>query len=175
MQTDPNVVPTNAIFTVIAPNVVLASGASLLSLVNTGSAVSVELLEVWLINVRTSTLTGGFGLFSLRRITSHSGGTLLTPLPYATADSLSGTVTARTLATVAGTGNPYVQKQWYTDEVKTTLSTDSYQNGIQNASPFWRPPMSAKPISLAENEGIMLRCDTAVNGNFDVQFVFRQV
>lgn len=165
-------------FVATALGVVLGNGKSLLSLVNaTGSTVIARLREIWLSNAQTSAVTGVAGLFEGRRITGHSGGSAVSPLSHDTADSLSGSLTAITGATVAGEAAAGLfARRISTDEWGPgTLDVEGLAQGLLTMDPVWRMVPPLKPIVLRPNEGFSFKCVTNTTaGSFDVTFIFTQ-
>jgi hypothetical protein len=162
----------------LASSVVVGSNKSMLSILNEtgGPLVVVRIREVWVINAQFAAVTGIIGTFDLLRFTGHSGGTLVTPQTYDTADTLAANVTVRTGATVTGEAAvPLVRRRWSTDEWGAgTLEAEVYQEGIQASTPFWsRSDSSMKAITLRTGEGVHVKFTTASTvGTFDLAFVF---
>ena len=167
-------------FAILANDIALANNKSMLSILNTGTAV-ICVREVWVINTRIAAVTGVAGDFQIRRITGHSAGTDLstTPgfLPHDTADTVPTGLTARTGATVAGeAAGPLHRRVWSTDEWGPgTLDNEGYDHGVQNALPFYRSEHPKKPITLRTNQGISIRFNTnSTAGTFDIVAVLSE-
>jgi len=167
-----------ATFIATAQGVVLGNGKSLLSLVNaSGSTVVARVREIWLSNASTTAITGVVALFEGRRITGHSGGSGVTPLPHDTADSLSGSLSALTGATVAGeaASGLFARRVSSDDWGPGTLDVEGMAQGLFTMGPVWRVAPPLKPIVLRANEGLSFKCATNTTaGSFDVTFVFTQ-
>lgn len=165
-----------ATFTAYAANVSVGNNKSLFSLFNANATVKIKLREVWMINVQSSPTTGVVGLFELRKITGHSGGTLITPIANDSTDTLDADVTARTGATVSGEGNPIGRRIWSTDDWGPgSIDTEALQVGFQQNDPAWDIGPMMKPFVLNQNEGIHVKFTvSSSNGTFDMTFVFTQ-
>lgn len=177
----------HATFTVMATNVGLATGKSLLAIVNAASATMVLRLEaVFAENVSSSTggLLSGQGFnnvtFELRPITSATT-TSATQLPIVSHDAndiLAAGVTAWTNATVSGdTVGPL--RRWTASNYGITPgTTTSEANGsfIQDSIPnYMRPSLNTKAATIRPGYGIHLKCvGPATVGTFDVSFIFTQ-
>jgi len=166
-------------FVVRAINTVIGFNKSMLSLLNGSLSSFLQLKEVYIINVRTTAITGIISTFELFRITGHSAGTLLTPLPYDTADSLDVGVTARTGATIAGENVSLARWLWSSDEwvVGGPADLEGRDHAFQNSFPIWlaqRTP-GTKAILLRPGQGIHLKHTVnSTAGTFDIVFVFTQ-
>lgn len=167
-----------ASFMVLASDVVLGNNKSLLSLYNADATLKVKLQEVWLLNTRTSAVTGVVATFELRKFTTaHSAGTVLTPVASDSTDSLDADITARTGATIAGEQAIYLRRLWSTDDWGSgSLDTEGYQVGVQNSRPFWEQRPNVRPLVLNQNQGVHVKCATNTTaGVFDVMMLFTQV
>jgi len=164
-------------FSAFAQAVTLGNNKSMLSLANVDATLKVKLQEVWVINVRTTNVTGVVASFEFRKFTTHSAGTLLTPIAYDSTDTLDADVSARTNATIAGEAAIITRRLWSSDEWGPgALDTEGLQVGFQQTSPFWKTADYQKPIILNQNEGIHVKCATNTTaGTFDLTFVFTQV
>lgn len=165
-------------FVVNAVDVQIANNKSMISLLNnSGSTVIIRLRQIKIINSRVTPLTGVTSDFRLYRITGHSSGTLLTSLPHDTNDSINGSVTARTGATLSGTAANHLYRwQWSSDEWGTgTLDQEGYDHGLQNLLSAYKQLDSSKPIILRAGEGITINhVFNSTNGTFDLSLVFTQ-
>lgn len=167
-----------ATFTVAATDVVLAQNKSMFSLTNqSGSTVFVTIKELFLTNAQTTAVTGVVANFELRRITSHSAGTALTPVSHDSLDTLNGSVTARTGATVAGeSATPIRRWKWSSDEWGTgTVDVEAQDHGPQSLLPHYAHRPGIKGIILRPNEGLTLKQTVNTTaGSFDIVAVFTQ-
>ena len=165
-------------FSIVATGVALGNNKSMISLANaSGSTVVIRVREIWLENTQTAAVTGVVALFELRRFTSHSAGTTLTAAPYDTVDTLNGSVTARTGATITGETVLFMKRTWSTDEWGTgTLDEEGYEHAVQSSQIFWsRKDLEGKAITLRANEGVHIKCATNTTaGTFDFTMVFTQ-
>lgn len=163
-------------FAVNADDVVLGNNKSLLSLHLDGASTKVvKLREIYIRNSQTSAVTGVVAAFDLRRFTSHSAGTALTPGARDTNDALPSEVTARSGGTIVGAGSRLTRWEWSTDDWGAgTLDVEAYQVGVQNVTPaFSKKDPALKPWVLRPGQGMDLICATNTTaGSFDVIFVF---
>jgi predicted secreted protein len=165
-------------FTVHLTSIATANGKSMASLVNAiGSSVKLKLRELRIINTQNTPVTGVVINLNLRRCTDHSGGTSFTPLAYDTTDSLSGSITARTGATITAESASSLRR-W-------TFSTDEWNSGAQDVEsmdhiiqvtfPAYYPVPKTRPLTLNANEGFTLKCETnTTTGIFDILCIFTQ-
>lgn len=164
-----------ATYTVYVPAAGVSTGKSMVSLVNTtGSTVKVKIREIKLINVQTAAVTGVILNFEYRRITSHSSGTSLTPNPHDTTDTLSGSITARTGATITGEAAILLRQKWSSDEWGVgALDVESHAHPLQTLLPFYSPAQFTKPITLNANEGFHIKQTVSSSvGTFDIFVTF---
>lgn len=164
-------------FTVYVPAAGVANGKSMVSLVNaSGSTVKLKIREIKLINVQTTSVTGVVLNFEFRRITNHSSGTSLTPNPHDTTDSLSGSATARTGATITGEGVILYRYKWSSDEhgvgAQDVESMDAVMQALNNC---YTTARYTKPITLNANEGFHIKqtINSSV-GTYDIFVTFTQ-
>lgn len=165
-------------FVVSAISTATALNKSMLSLVNTtGSTVKLRIREVRIINTQTTAVLGIIATFCIFRCVTHSVGTAITPLSHDTSDTLSGSITARTGATI-GTESTGILRcwQWSTDEWGGgVLDVESSDHSLQSLIPAVTIPPKTKPITLNANEGITLKCTTnTTTGIFDILVIFTQ-
>jgi hypothetical protein len=167
-----------ATFVVYAQDIAIGNAKSMVSLVNTsGSTVKVKIREIRVINVQNTAVTGVIADFRLLRCVSHSAGTSLTPSSHDTTDSLNGSVTARTGATIATEGTAVLRRwQWSTDEWGVgAQDVESQDHGVALNNPLYEPISKTKPITLNANEGITIKQVTnSTVGSFDLVLVFTQ-
>lgn len=168
---------TFATFIVNATSVVPASNKSMVSLLNAGgSAVKVRIRDLKIINSQVTGVTGVTANFDLFRFTGHSAGTSITPLAYDTSDSLNGSVTSRTGATITGETSLLRRWVWSTDEWGTgPMDVESTDHTFQNFFPAYAPDRFTKPITLNAGEGIHIKFTTASTvGGWDFWITFTQ-
>jgi len=167
-----------ATFNVVSSSTAVANNKSMVSLVNTtGSTVTVKIHEIYLINVQNTSGTGTAINFELRKIVTHTGGSSITPLALDSADSLNGSVTCRTGATVGTEGAIYWRNVWSSDDWQIgSVDIESSDHTSQTLFPMYsRKTNGTKPITLRANEGLSLKCATnTTSGSFDVLIVFTQ-
>jgi hypothetical protein len=162
-----------ATFSVVAELITVGNNKSMIAIQNTGTSI-LKLREVWIINDRTTAVTGVAGEFRLHRITSFTGGTAITPVSFDTNDSLPAGITVATNSTVSGESSLLRTGKWSTDEWGTgTTDVESTDHAFQQVEPFWRQIPSGKPITLRQNQGAHIRFATnSTAGEFNLRFVF---
>jgi hypothetical protein len=170
-----------ATFTGIATTTQVANNKSMFSIVNgSGSTVTVRISAIYITSVQTSAVTGVIGTFELRRIVNHSSGTAITAIEsMSTGDSLNGSVTVRTNATVTSESTNLLWRSLFsTDEwaVNANLDTASHGHIMTTMFPIWkRADFDNKPIILGANEGLTVKFSTnSTVGSFDIMVVFTQ-
>lgn len=179
-----NIVPIStaeteaATFVAYGLGLAIGNNKSMMSIVNaSGSTVKIRIREIRIINIQNTAVTGVVADYRLLRCTSHSSGTNITPLAHDTADTLSGSVTVKTNATITGeAANPLRRWQFSTDEWGVGASdVESNSHDTQmNRSLFDTAPKT-KTITLNANEGITIKQVTnSTVGSFDILVVFTQ-
>lgn len=160
-------------FSIVSTNTVVGNNKSMLAIQNTGTSI-VRIREVWIINDRTTAVTGIAGLFEVRRITSFTGGTALSPVSYDTTDSLPAGISAATNATISGESSLLRAGAWSTDEWGPgTLDTESLDHALQQSTPFWSQTPNGKALTIRQNQGIHVKFATnSTAGEFNIRFVF---
>lgn len=168
-------------FGIMAEEVSIGSGKSMISLLNAGgSSVILRLRQVKIVNAQTAiSLVGGIADFGFYRFTGHSGGTSLTPFSYDTADSLNGSVTVRTGATISGeAASKMFRYEWSTDEWNSGAEdVESTDHSIQAMMEIYSHNFSSalKPITLRAGEGLHIKQVSATTtGQFDMFLSFTQ-
>lgn len=169
---------TRKTFVVQSLGTAIGNGKSMLSILNAGgSGVVLRLQRLFLINTQNTGVTGINADFRLFRATGHSAGTSITPLAHDTADSLNGSVTARTGATIAGEAVAYLYRWlWGTDEWSTgPADADSADHAIQNLIPLYEAKPGERPITLRAGEALTLKQTVnSTAGTFDVIAIFTE-
>lgn len=166
-------------FTVAGTAVALANNKSMISIFNADAVLLTKVHEIYVVNVRTAAVTGVVGSFELRRITSHSGGTLLTPASMDTTDVLDADITVRTGSTVVGESANLIWRSLFStdDWGPGTLDTESHNHIFQTMHPIFsrKTHSGTKPLVLRQNEGVTVKFATnSTAGTFDLFLVFTQ-
>jgi hypothetical protein len=165
-------------FNVLALATALGNGKALISIMLNagGTATKVRLLDVQIMNVQITNVTGVLADIQIRRITAHSVGTDITNLvtKFDTLNTLDAGITVRTGATVTTEANPLRKWLLATDEYAVgSLETESFQASQENQFPgfFFDPRM--QPLVARLNEGFQILCNTNTTaGTFDVGLTF---
>lgn len=165
-------------FNAISTNISTDLNKSLMSIVNTGAKI-VRVEEIYLINVRTTNVTGVQGVFEIRRIGNHSSGTLVTNVEaYETSDVLDVGITVRTGATISGESTNLLWRNLFsTDEYGImTENVSSTEHSFQTMFPvFVKKTNKSKTITLKTNEGLTIKfTPNSFTGLFDIFCVFTQ-
>jgi hypothetical protein len=167
-----------ATFNAISTSIATAQNKSLMSIVNTSSK-KIRIEEIYLINVRTTAVTGVPGVFEIRKITGHSGGLAVSNVEaYESGDILDAGVTVRTGATVSGESvNLLWRCLFSTDEHGIGgLDVSGEQHLFQTMFPvFVKKTTRTKTITLKANEGLTVKFTPNSNtGQFDIFCIFTQ-
>ena len=162
-----------ATYSVVAELITVGNNKSMISIQNTGTSI-VKIREIWIINDRTTAVTGVAGEFRAHRIASFSGGTALTPVSFDTADSLPDGISCATNATVASETSLLRTGKWSTDEWGPgAQDVESSDHALQNTEPFWKQTPSGKPITIRQNQGMHIRFATnSTAGEFNIRLTF---
>ena len=168
-----------ATFTTAGTGIAVGNNKSMISIFNADATLLAKIHEIYVVNVQTTSVTGVTGSFELRRITSHSGGTLLTPSTMDTADTLDSDITVRTGSTVGGESATLMWRSLFsTDEWGPgTSDTESTDHIFQTMHPIFSRKTDAgtKPLVLRQNEGLTVKFATnSTAGTFDILLVFTQ-
>ncbi len=167
-----------ATFTASAVSVGVSNNRSMTSIVNSGvSSVVIKIHEIYLINTRNTAITGTVINFELRRIGSHTGGVVVTPIPIDSIDSLAATVTCLSNAVVGSETDLLWRNVWSSDDWQTgTTDVESFDHVMQTLFPIYaRKTNGTKPITLRAGDGISVKCATnTTSGTFDILVVFTQ-
>lgn len=161
-------------FSVADFDIAISNNKSMIAIQNTGTAV-VRIREIWIINDRTTAVTGVAGEFQVNRINSFSGGTALTPVQYDTADTLPAGVSCATGATVAGENTNSLRRgRWSTDEWGPgTADVEAFDHALQQLEPFWKQTPSGKALTIRQNQGIHVKFATnSTAGAFTIRLIF---
>ena len=156
----------------------VATGKSMMSFVNTtGSTVKVKIRQIKIISAQTTAVTGVICNFEFRKFVSHASGTSITTVPMDSTDTLSGSVTVRTGATITGeTTTVLMRYQWSSDEWGVgSLDVEGSDHSNSVFMPVYSAPRYTKPITLNANEGFHIKHTTSSSvGSFDIEVLFTQ-
>ena len=157
----------------LADAVTFATNKQLITLMNaSGSGKMLAVKKLFLINVQTSAVTGVAIRSDVKKITAHSGGTLVTPQ---TADSnnavLPAEVTVRTGATSVTEGAIMFPLAYSNDEIGATQAFPS--SILLQGLNFIPEGVETQEIRLRPGEGLTLKQITATTvGLFAYLIVF---
>lgn len=164
-------------YTAIATAVACGNGKSMLAIANTHATRKVKVWRVWLYP-NTTAVTGVLADFILRRFTTMSAGTTVTPVAHDTGN-VSIDLTSVTVSTGATITSPtqFAGHAFLSTE-EPVLSGAVSQN-LLTMYPFaeiWNSGVgdsNIQPITLRQNEGFDILCNTNTTaGNFDVIIEF---
>ena len=165
-----------ATYTLWSKNTVFAANKCMASIFNnTGSPVVVKLYRIYALNNQYVAVTGVLTNLEVRKLTSATGGTTITPVPHDTLNTINANVVCATNATVTPT-DLYRRVLWSTDEptANTTMTIDEFECLL----PFgciWSMgygDSNVEPITLNANEGVGIINTGAVVGQCDLIFEF---
>ena len=167
-----------ATYTYFAKDVVFAANKCMASIFNnTGTAVTVKVYRMYVLNNQYNAVTGVLTNLEIRKLTSSSGGTTITAAPHDTTNTLSASVACATNASVASS-DLYRRVLWSTDEPSNTAATVMTVDEFQCFLPIgcvWSMgygDTNVDPITLNANEGIGIINTGAVAGTCDIIIEF---
>lgn len=172
-----NSTPLTATFTINAQDIQIGNNKSMMSILNgPSSGVVLRLRDLRIINVQTTSVTGIIGTFEKRRFTTHSGGTLLVPSTYDTADTLDSDVTIRTGATIGSEEGIIRRWKFSTDEWGVgPADVESNSNISQIYFNLLIADQYTKPFTIRPGQGVHIKQTTnSTVGTFDIIAVFTQ-
>jgi hypothetical protein len=150
---------------------VIANGKSMLAIANTHASRLVKIWRVW-IYPNTTAVTGVMINFALRRFTTLSAGSTVTPIAHNSANT-SFDLTNVTVVTGATITSPTVFFD-YSVSSEEVIVSGATNNSLLAFFPFalaWDTGVGdsrVDPITLRQNEGFDIQCVTNSSaGNFD--------
>lgn len=163
-------------FEAYAASVAPAANKSMISISNTSYTKICKIKSIYLTNAQSTAVTGVMLNFTLNRITTHSAGTLITPIQYDTENTLDAEITVRTGSTVVSEGSAIRRWVLSSDEYGVgTLDQEGQDKTMQILIPIWKQERDAGPIVLRQNQGITLKQTVSSTvGAWDINIVFTQ-
>lgn len=160
-------------FTVTATNVTLANLKSLIAIQNTGTSI-VKISKIYLVNTRTTNVTGVATNLQLKRIVSFAGGTNIDSHPHNTLNTLPAGISIATGSTIASESALFRDSFWSSDEWSPgTLDVEALDHSNQELTPWYNAKDNEEPITLVENQGLHVKCNTNTTaGTFTITIVF---
>jgi len=158
-------------YTVVTTDEAFASGKQMLGVWNTDAAKIVKIRRVWIVNSRTTAVTGVVTTFELRLISARGGaGTAKTPVPHDSTNSLlpDGDIYIEAGATY--TDSSVLRRViWSNDEVAVSGATWDEWETIIPMCLVWDAGYgddSVQAITLRQNQGFTVKHSgtTAVSG-----------
>lgn len=161
-------------YTLSATGIALAANKTLLGIFNgSGSGRVVRVYRIWCLNNQVTAVAGVVGMLELRRITTGSGGTAITPVKHdSNNESFPAQIVASSNMSVTNE-NLMIRSFWSSDEPAAgTISIDEIQT-IPAMNLIWDVAYSGtnvEPITLREGYGLALINITSTVGIADVFF-----
>ena len=149
-------------FVVSAQGIAPGNGKSMISLANgVGSGKTIRIQAISFYPVTDSAVTGVNVQFDAFKFTTHASGTSLTPIALDSSNSLSGSVTAQTNATITGGGTTPLDS-WFqnSDEITSVSLTPSAQASIDGQRRRVYGGCELQPIVVRAGEGFYIKCQT---------------
>jgi len=146
-------------YTAAALGVAFASNKSLLGLFNAHATRKVKIYRVWQLNNQTSAITGVLTSCALRKVSSLSGGTVVTPVAHDTGNTSADltSITCVTGGTFANTADNQLRVwMWSGDEPAVSSATSDEFQCIVPLMCVWDSTgdSNIEPITLNTNEGV---------------------
>lgn len=148
-------------YTAAAVGATFANNKSMLGIFNgAGSGRVIRVYRIWVLNNQTAGVTGVLTTWALRRTSSQSGGTAITPVKH---DTSSETAPAQALfatgPTVTLTLTELRRWMWSNDEPAASSATSDEFETIVPLNCVWDSTGDAniEPIVLREGEGISVQ------------------
>ncbi len=163
-----------ATYSIISVATPIAFNKSMMLLGNATASNKIKLHKIQIINVQTTNVNGIFATFEMRRVTSTSGGTNLTPFPFDTSSVLPSGVLCNTNATVSAESAIVKRWIWSSDElVVNTSDEEGLDHTFQTLQYVYNSEGKTSPIIININEGIHIKQTTnSAIGTFDIYMEF---
>lgn len=162
-------------FEAYAASVAPAANKSMFSIANTGTKL-LKIRSIYLTNPQNTAVTGVMLNFELRKIVSHSLGTLITPIEYDSNITLDSGITARTGATVV-TESGIIRRWTYSSDEHGVGASDveSFDYAINAGIPIFKQERYSGPLVIRQNQGITLKQTVSSTvGAWDINVIFSQ-
>lgn len=165
-----------ATYTLWSKGTVFAANKCMASIFNDiSSPLVVKLYRIYVLNNQYTAVQGVLTNLEIRKLSSATGGTLITAAAHDTNNSLNANVICATNATVTPT-DLFRRVLWSTDEPtsNTAINIDEFEC-ILPFSCIWSMgygDANLEPITLNANEGVGLISTGAVTGQCDIIFEF---
>lgn len=145
-------------YTAAAISIAFASNKSLLGVLNAHATRKLKVYRVWQLNNQTTGVTGVLSSCALRKISSLSGGTTVTPVPHDTSNTGVDltSVTCVTNGTFANTADAQFRIwMWSTDEPAVSGATSDEFQCIVPLMCIWDSTgdSNIEPLTANQNEG----------------------
>jgi hypothetical protein len=154
----------------------IGNGKSMMAIANTHASRVVKVWRIWAYP-NNSAVTGLMVNFIVRRFTTLTGGTAITPVPHDSAN-VSVDLTSISVVTGATITSPTQMFGCFFSSEEVTVS-GATNNHLLSFYPFcliWDAGVgdaNVEPITLRQNQGCDLLCNTnSTAGNFDIIFEF---
>lgn len=145
-------------YTASAIGIAFASNKSLLGIFNAHATRDVKIYRVWHLNNQTTGVTGVLTSVALRKISSLSGGTTVTPVAHDTSNATVDltSITCNTGGTFANTADNQLRIwMWSTDEPAVSSATSDEFQCIPVLMTMWDSTgdSNIEPLTANQNEG----------------------
>lgn len=164
-------------FVVSAQGIAPGNGKSMISIANgAGSGKTIRIQAIAIYPTTDSAVTGVNVQYDAFKFTTHASGTSLTAIALDSQNSLSGSVTAQTNATITGAGTIPLDS-WFQngDEITSAGLTPSAQASIDGQRRRVYGVNELQPIVVRAGEGFFIKCQTNTTvGTFTVFVWFTQ-
>lgn len=156
--------------------VAFAATKNMASLINQHATELLKIRRITLFNAQTSAVSGVICQIELRKYSSATltGPTSVTPTKYDSNNTLPTTYVCGHAGTIGGTAETLRRICWSSDEPAVAALTS---DEIENLPPLnvlyeWQPHSDVQPITLRQNESIMVYNVSGAAGLLDVAIEF---
>jgi hypothetical protein len=156
--------------------VAFAATKNMAAILNGHATEVLKIRRITLCNAQTAAVTGVVCSIELRRYTTGTltGPTAITPTSYDTTNTAPTTATYGHAGTIGGTSATLRRIIWSSDEAAVSSATsDELENfPALNVLYEWQPHSDVQPITLRQNEMIMVYNVSGAAGLLDVWIEF---
>jgi hypothetical protein len=156
--------------------VAFAATKNMAAISNLHATELLKIRRITLFNSQTAAVTGVICQIELRKTASVglSGLTAVTPTKYDSNNTLPANATIGHAGTIAGTSETLRRIVWSSDEAAVSaLGSDEVENFPPlNVLYEWQPHSDVQPITLRQNDGIMVCNVSGAAGLLDVAIEF---
>lgn len=154
------------------PAVAFAASKNMAALLNTHASEVIKIRRITLLNPQTAAVTGVVCQIDLRHYISGTltSPTAITPTSYDSTNTSPASLTVGHAGTIGGTARTLRRILWSSDEAAVSSATsDELENFVPlNVLYEWQPHSDVQPITLRQNEMIMVFNVSGAAGLLDV-------